>query len=43
MYMLSSEGLYVGEAYATGMVLLILVLIINSISSKLAGKLMEVK
>lgn len=43
MYMLSSEGLYVGEEYATGMVLLILVLIINSISSKLAGKLMEVK
>lgn len=43
MYVLSSEGLHVGEAYATGMVLLILVLIINYASTKLAEKLSEVK
>jgi phosphate transport system permease protein len=43
MYVLSSEGLHVGEAYATGMVLLVLVLIINYASTKLAEKLSEVK
>lgn len=43
MYVLSSEGLHVGEAYATGMVLLLLVLIINFASTKLAEKLSEVK
>ncbi|WP_374042602.1 phosphate ABC transporter permease PstA [Peptoniphilus raoultii] len=43
MYMLSSEGLHVGEAYATGMLLLVMVLLINFVSSKLAKKLMEVK
>ena len=43
MYMLSSEGLHVGEAYATGTVLLVFVLIINYISNRLASKYMEVK
>ena len=43
MYVLSSEGKHVGEAYATGMVLLILVLIINWSSTKLANKLSEVE
>lgn len=39
MYSLSSEGLNVGQAYATGVVLLIIVLLINFISTKLAKKL----
>lgn len=39
MYVLSSEGKHVGEAYATGMVLIVLVLIINYVSSKLAEQL----
>lgn len=43
MYMLSSEGFHTGEAYATGMVLLILILVINFLSTRLAKKLMEVK
>lgn len=43
MYVLSSEGKHVGEAYATGMVLLILVLIINWSSTKLANKFSEVR
>lgn len=43
MYVLSSEGKHVGEAYASGMVLLILVLIINWSSTKLANKLSEVE
>ncbi|MBU5668359.1 phosphate ABC transporter permease PstA [Peptoniphilus sp. MSJ-1] len=42
MYVLSSEGMHVGEAYATGMVLLVLVLLINWSSTKLANKLSEV-
>lgn len=42
MYMLSSEGLHVGEAYATAMVLLVVVLIINYISNRIASKFMEV-
>lgn len=43
VYMLSSEGLHVGEAYATAMILLVIVLIINFISNKIASKFMEVK
>lgn len=39
MYMLSSEGLHVGQAYATAVVLLILVVMINALSSFLAKKL----
>lgn len=36
MYMLSSEGLHVNQAYATGVVLIVTVLIINMISSRLS-------
>lgn len=43
MYMLSTEGRNVGEAYATAMVLLLLVLLINFISNKVASKFMEAK
>ncbi len=39
MYMLSSEGLHVDEAYATAVVLLILVLIINILSAWIAKKI----
>lgn len=39
MYALLSEGLYTDEAYATAVVLLVLVLIINSISSRVEKKL----
>ncbi|MDO5040977.1 MAG: phosphate ABC transporter permease PstA [Peptoniphilus sp.] len=41
MYMLSSEGLHVGEAYATAMVLLAVVLLINYVSTKIGNKLSE--
>lgn len=33
LYVLSSEGLYIGQAYATAVVLILLVVIINAISS----------
>lgn len=39
MYALLSEGLYTDEAYATAVVLLILVIMINSISGMIAKKL----
>ncbi|MGO1580344.1 MAG: phosphate ABC transporter permease PstA [Peptoniphilaceae bacterium] len=42
MYMLSSEGLHIGEAYSTAMVLLTVVLIINYASKKIADKFVEV-
>lgn len=38
MYSLSSEGLYTNQAYATAVVLLILVVLINSLSSVLVSK-----
>lgn len=38
MYALSGEGLYTGESYATAVVLLLLVILINSASAKLARK-----
>lgn len=41
MYMLSSEGLHVNEAYATGVILIITVLIINMISSLLSRRLVK--
>lgn len=41
MYMLSSEGLHVKEAYATGVILIITVLIINSISGLLSRRLVK--
>ncbi|TJX13581.1 phosphate ABC transporter permease PstA [Tissierella creatinini] len=39
MYMLSSEGMHVNESYATGVVLLVIVLLINGLSTFLSNKL----
>lgn len=39
MYLLSGEGLHVGEAYGTAVVLLVLVLCINALSSALAKRI----
>lgn len=39
MYVLASEGLYMNQAYATSVVLLVLVIIINQLSSLVAKKL----
>ncbi|HJA33394.1 MAG TPA: ABC transporter permease subunit, partial [Candidatus Mediterraneibacter merdigallinarum] len=39
MYVLSSEGLYMDQAYATAVILLILVVGINALSSFIARKL----
>ncbi|MDO4540821.1 MAG: phosphate ABC transporter permease PstA [Syntrophomonadaceae bacterium] len=39
MYLLSSEGLYTDQAYATAVVLLGLVLLLNLLSGRVAGKL----
>jgi len=39
MYVLSTEGFHVNEAYATGVILLIVVLIINGLSTFLSNKL----
>lgn len=39
MYSLSSEGLHINQAYATAVVLLVVVAAINAISSKLAGRI----
>ena len=41
MYSLSREGLYINEAYATAVVLLIVVIGINSLSQFVARKLMK--
>lgn len=42
MYALSSEGLHTGQAYATGVVLLIVVLMLNTISSLIAKRIAKV-
>jgi phosphate transport system permease protein len=42
MYALSSEGLYTNQAYATAVVLLIIVLVINWVSAFVAKKLAKV-
>ena len=42
MYSLSKEGLYTGQAYATAVVLLVLVLLINFASEMLAKKLSRI-
>ena len=39
MYALSSEGMNVNQAYATGVILLILILLINGLSTLMANKL----
>ena len=41
MYVLASEGLHVDQAYATAVVLLILVILINALSSFLAKKIQK--
>ena len=38
MYALSNEGLHINEAYATAVVLLVLVLLINGLSNLIAGR-----
>ncbi|MDO4542466.1 MAG: phosphate ABC transporter permease PstA [Bacillota bacterium] len=42
MYTLSSEGLHTNEAYATAVVLLILVLVINTLSAMIAKKVTKI-
>ncbi len=39
MYVLANEGLHVNEAYATAVVLLVIVILINALSSYIASKL----
>ena len=39
MYMLSSEGMYMDQAYATAVILLVLVVVINTLSGVVAKKL----
>ena len=39
MYLLSNEGLYIGQTYGTAVVLLVLVLVINGLSGFVADKL----
>ena len=39
MYVLSNEGLYINETYATAVVLVVLVILINAVSSRLAKRL----
>lgn len=39
MYVLSSEGLYMNQAYATAVILLIIVLLINWLSGRIAAKI----
>lgn len=39
MYVLSNEGLYIGQTYATAVVLLAVVAVINALSGFIAGKL----
>ena len=41
MYVLASEGLHVEQAYATAVVLLVLVILINALSSFLAKKIQK--
>ena len=43
MYLLSTEGMHVNESYATGVVLLVIILIINGLSTFLSNKLTKGK
>lgn len=43
MYVLSSEGLYLDQAYATGVILMLTVLLLNVLSSRLSKRLMKGK
>lgn len=42
MYLLASEGLYMDQAYATAVILLVLVVVINTLSGMVAKKLTKV-
>lgn len=39
MYLLASEGLYMDQAYATAVILLVLVVVINTLSGIVAKRL----
>ena len=39
MYVISNEGLYVNEAYATAVVLLVIVGLVNALSAALARRI----
>ena len=39
MYAISSEGLYINQSYTTAVVLLVIVIGINALSSFVAGKI----
>lgn len=39
MYVISSEGLYINQSYATAVVLLVIVIAINALSSKVANRI----
>ena len=39
MYSLSREGMYMNEAYATAVILLVVVILINWVSDRIAKKL----
>ncbi len=41
MYVLSSEGINVNKSYATGVILLLIILLINYISTKLSNKIIR--
>ena len=41
MYSLLSEGLYINQAYATAVVILVMVIAINAVSSYLAGMIVK--
>lgn len=41
MYVLASEGLYMKQAYATAVILVVIVIAINALSSRLAKQLMK--
>lgn len=43
MYVLASEGLYIEQAYATAVILVIVVIMINALSAKMASRLMKGK
>ena len=43
MYVLASEGLYMKKAYATAVILVVIVIAINALSSRLAKQLMKGK
>lgn len=43
MYVLASEGLYMKQAYATAVILVVIVIAINALSNRLAKQLMKVK